>query len=227
MKQPPRKTSKDDENRKRSPVSRTQLTIEKQIRAAHKVLNQLTKNKVEQKKSKKKARKKSNYLLLWCLQVQCLVPTHSSSSSNCMPRSRIYIRCKASIRGPLWKLFSPEVEHFSGLGEEEKTLEISNKKGNSRSFRLACLGASMTTQSIDCQILKSLIVCHQTALKKRDVTEIRLMNDCKRLSCFTAKLRFQRTIPCRAAASIAKAVRIKTRESSYTFENELFYRNEP
>ena len=27
-KQPPRETSKDDENRKRSPVSRTQLTIE-------------------------------------------------------------------------------------------------------------------------------------------------------------------------------------------------------
>ena len=52
MKQPPRKTSKDDENRKRSPVSRTQLTIEKQIRAAHKVLKQLTKNKVEQKETK-------------------------------------------------------------------------------------------------------------------------------------------------------------------------------
>ena len=49
MKQPPRKTSKDNENRKRSI---TQLTIEKQIRAAHKVLNQLTKNKVEQKKTK-------------------------------------------------------------------------------------------------------------------------------------------------------------------------------
>ena len=139
------------------------------------------------------------------------MPTHSSSSSNCMPRSRIYIHCKASIRGPLWKLFSPEVEHFSGLRDDEKTLEISNKKGNSRSFRLACSGASMTNQSIDFQILKPLIGCHQTALKKRgDVTEIRLMNDCKRLSCFTAKLRFQRTIPCRAAASIAKAVRIKT-----------------
>ena len=54
MKQPPRKTSKDDENRKRSPVSRSQLTIEKQILAAHKVLNQLTKNKVEKKTKQSK-----------------------------------------------------------------------------------------------------------------------------------------------------------------------------
>ena len=179
------------------------------MRVAHKG-SKPTNEKQSRTKKQNKSRKKYKYLLLWSLQVQCLGSTRSSSSSNCMPRSRIYIHCKASIRGPLWTLFPPEVEHFSGLRDDEKTLEISNKKGNSRSFRLACLGASMTTQSIDCQTLKPLIGCHQTALKKRDVTEIRLMNDCKRLSCFTAKRRFQRMIPCWAAASIARHVKVPT-----------------
>lgn len=71
MKQPPRITSKDDENRKRSPVSRTQLTIEKQIRAAHKVLNQLTKNKVEHKK--KKTKQERSLITFCCGVCKCNV----------------------------------------------------------------------------------------------------------------------------------------------------------